>query len=301
MNISHWLNSTGKYLAERRPGAGRIDAEAILGHVTGNDRTELYRDGHIELSRAQEETAREMVERRAGGEPLAYITGHREFMGMAFQVTPAVLIPRPETELLVEKAVEILKEIRNAGGEPVVADIGTGSGAIAVSLAVLLDLPAVYATDKSPEALAVARQNAERLGVGERIVFMQGDLLEPLARIPGFRPHLLAANLPYVPSREIPGLMADVRDHEPRLALDGGGDGLDIYRRLAPEAYGLLRPGGFLVMEIGPGQGAAMLEMLRPGWEAEVIRDLAGRERIIMAQKLYPKGQNSESRSRNPE
>lgn len=285
MNISQWLNSTGNYLAGRCPGAGRIDAEAILGHVTGRGRSALYRDSHIELSPAQEETAREMAERRAGGEPLAYITGHREFMGLDFRVTPAVLIPRPETELLVEKAVEILKEIKKAGGEPVAADVGTGSGAIAVSLAVLLKLSGVYAIDKSPEALAVARQNAERLGAGGSIVFMQGDLLEPLARIPGLRPHLLAANLPYVPSREIPGLMADVREYEPHLALDGGGDGLDIYRRLAPEAYSLLLPRGFLLMEIGPGQGAAMLEMLRPGWEAEIINDLAGRERLVMAKK----------------
>lgn len=283
MKISHWLNRAAKDLAARCPGAGRIDAEAILAHVTGRDRPALYRDSHLELPREQEKTARAMVERRAGGEPLAYITGHREFMGMDFLVTPAVLIPRPETELLVEKAAEILKEIKKAGIAPVAADVGTGCGAIAVSLAVMLDLPVLYATDISPEALEVARQNAKRLGAGERIVFRQGDLLQSLAGVEGLKLHLLAANLPYVPSREIPGLMADVREHEPHLALDGGGDGLDLYRRLVPEAARFLLPGGHLLMEIGPGQEAAMLEMLDPGWEAEILRDLAGRERLVAA------------------
>ncbi|MFZ5649202.1 MAG: peptide chain release factor N(5)-glutamine methyltransferase [Bacillota bacterium] len=292
MDISQWLNSAGKYLSQRRRGAGRIDAEAILGHLTGMDRSALYRDGHLELSPEKEKEAWIMAERRAGGEPLAYITGHREFMGMDFLVTPAVLIPRPETELLVEKALEILKEARKNGeNEPVAADIGTGCGAIAVSLAVLLDLAVVYATDISGEALKVARQNAERLGAGGRVVLKQGDLLGPLAGIPGGGLHLLAANLPYVPSGEIPGLMADVRDYEPHLALDGGGDGLDLYRRLVPEAGKLLRPGGCLLMEIGPGQGEAMLGILGPGWEPEILPDLAGRERLVIAKRRGYKGQ----------
>ncbi|MFZ5634715.1 MAG: peptide chain release factor N(5)-glutamine methyltransferase [Bacillota bacterium] len=290
MNISQWLNKAGAYLAERCSGAGRVDAEVLLGHCTGRDRAALYRDGLEELSPGQEEMFRRLLERRAGGEPLAYITGHREFMGLDFLVSPAVLIPRPETELLVEKAVEILRNVRH-GTEygslpgPVAVDVGTGSGAIAVSLAVMVGCAGVYATDISPAALEVARQNAARHGVAERVDFRQGDLLGPLKGIPGFRADLIAANLPYVPSPEIPLLMAGVRDYEPRSALDGGPDGLDQYRRLVPEAQGLLRDGGPLLVEIAPGQGAAVAGMMGSGWQVEIFRDLAGRERLVIAQK----------------
>ncbi|KJR95971.1 MAG: hypothetical protein VR68_16470 [Peptococcaceae bacterium BRH_c4a] len=286
MNISQWLTEAGKYLAERRPGAGRTDAEAILEHLTGKNRTSLYRDGEDEMPPGLEKPALDLVERRAGGEPLAYITGHKEFMGLDFYVSQAVLIPRPETELLVEKAADILKNFYpTTANRPVVADIGAGSGAIAVTLAVLLNLPMVYATDISPEALNVARRNAAGNGVGERIDFRQGDLLSPLTEIPGFRADLLTANLPYVPSREIPLLMTDVRDHEPHLALNGGEDGLDLYRRLIPVAFHTLHKGGYLLMEIGPGQEAALRGMLRAGWRVEILRDLAGRERVVSAQR----------------
>ncbi|MCL6612692.1 MAG: peptide chain release factor N(5)-glutamine methyltransferase [Peptococcaceae bacterium] len=282
MNISQWLNYAAGYLAGRCAGAGRVDAEALLGHCTGRDRAALYRDGPDRLSPGQEETFRRLLERRAGGEPLAYITGHKEFMGLDFLVGPAVLIPRPETELLVEKALEILKDLP----APVVADVGTGSGAIAVSLAVFLESARIYATDISPGALEVARENAARNGVLERVEFRRGDLLEPLLDIPGFKADLAAANLPYVPSSEIPGLMPEVRDHEPREALDGGPDGLDHYRRLVPQARELLRDGGRLLMEIAPGQGAALREILGPGWRVEVFPDLAGRERLVKAEKM---------------
>jgi len=302
LNISQWLTEAGKYLAERRPGAGRTDAEAILGHLTGRNRTSLYRDGEDEMPPGLEKLALELVERRAGGEPLAYITGHREFMGLDFYVSQAVLIPRPETELLVEKAVDILKNFYPSPAyRPVVADIGTGSGAIAVTLAVLLNLPVVYATDISPEALNVARRNAAGNGVVERIDFRQGDLLSPLTEISDFRADLLTANLPYVPSREIPLLMTDVRDHEPHLALNGGEDGLDLYRRLVPAAFHILNKEGHLLIEIGPGQGAALGGILGAGWRVEILRDLAGRERLVTAQKMGIKGQESESRIQNPE
>lgn len=282
MNISQWLNYATRYLAERYPHSIRIDAEVLLMLATGRDRAALYRDGLEDLSPEEEKEFRRLLERRAAGEPAAYIAGHREFMGLDFLVGPAVLIPRPETELLVEKALEILKALP----APVVVDVGAGSGAIAVSLAVLLDSAKVYATDISPEALAVAGQNAARHGVAGRVEFRQGDLLAPLLAVPVLKVDLVAANLPYVPSGEIPRLMKGVRDYEPRLALDGGPDGLEHYRRLIPQARELLRDGGRLLMEMAPGQGPELKNILGSGWRAEVLSDLAGRERLVIAQKL---------------
>lgn len=288
MKISQWLNNTGKYLEKRCPGAGRLDAEAILGHVTGRDRVSLYRDADFEITPGLEEALRPLVERRAGGEPLAYITGRKEFMGLEFAVSPAVLIPRPDTEMMVEKAVELLKRAPLAGrAGPVIADVGTGSGAVAVSIAVLVKEVRVYAMDISGKALEVSRQNAASHGVGDRVQFLEGNLLDPLADIKGIegRLDLVTANLPYIPSADIPFLMADVRDHEPRLALDGGQDGLDLYRRLVPRAGEILSAGGHLLMEIGPGQGSAMRALLGNAWNVEVLDDLAGRERLVIAKK----------------
>ncbi|MHB8918822.1 MAG: peptide chain release factor N(5)-glutamine methyltransferase [Desulfocucumaceae bacterium] len=289
MNISQWLNYAAKYLAERRQGAGRTDAEVLLGICAGRDRTALYRDGLDELLAEQEGVFRELLERRASGEPLAYITGVKEFMGLEFRVSPAVLIARPETELLVEKSLEFLKPLP----APVVVDVGTGSGAIAVSLAAFLKKARVCAVDISTEALAVAARNAARHGVAARVEFLQGDLLEPLMKIKGLRADLVAANLPYVPSSEMPGLMPDVREYEPHRALDGGPDGLDHYRRLIPQARELLRDGGRLLMEIAPGQGTALRESMGPGWRVEIFNDLAGRERLVIAEKPAVGGQET--------
>ncbi|KJS68497.1 MAG: SAM-dependent methyltransferase [Peptococcaceae bacterium BICA1-7] len=288
MKISQWLHSTGKYLAERRPGAGRLDAEAILKHVTGRDRVSLYREADTEINTELEAHLLPLVERRAGGEPLAYIIGSKEFMGLEFAVSPAVLIPRPETEMMVEKAVELLKGVSipvRAG--QVIADVGTGSGAVAVSIAVLFQGVRVYAVDISGKALEVSRQNAATHGVGDRVQFLEGNLLDPLAEIIGVegRLDLVTANLPYIPSADIPFLMADVREHEPRLALDGGEDGLEQYRRLVPRAGELLSDGGYLLMEIAPGQGKAMRAILGQTWAVEVLEDLAGRERLVIAKK----------------
>ncbi|MHB8155849.1 MAG: peptide chain release factor N(5)-glutamine methyltransferase [Desulfocucumaceae bacterium] len=290
MKISQWLNSAGKYLKERHSGAGRIDAEAILGHLTGRDRASQYRDGDVEISPSLQDTLWGLIERRAAGEPLAYITGKKEFFGLDFVVNPAVLIPRPETELLVEKAIEIIKRTPNLAGSektgPVIVDVGTGCGTIAVSLAASLTSATIFAIDLSPEALRVAEQNAVSRGVVHRVSFLQGDLLEPLVGLSqGGHIDIIAANLPYIPSADIPHLMADVRDYEPSLALDGGGDGLDLYRRLAPEAFKMLSPGGHLLMEIGPGQGAAMRQILGTTWILEILDDLASRERLVIAKK----------------
>lgn len=298
MTISQCLNRASAILKQKLPESSRIDAEAILGHCTGMDRAAIYREGPAELAPEMEKDFWQLVARRAGGEPLAYINGRKEFMSLDFSVNPAVLIPRPETELLVEKAVEFLEKTHgyftgDADHGPVVVDVGTGSGAIAVSLAVMLDSAAVFATDISMEALEVARQNAVRHGLGGRVEFLQGDLLEPFQDISGFKAHLVAANLPYVPSTDIAALMPAVRDYEPHLALDGGVDGLDHYRRLLPSARELLHDRGFLLMEIAPDQVTAVQELLSRGWKVEICRDLAGRERLAVAQKItYKKRKN---------
>lgn len=255
----------------------RVDAEVLLGFVLGCDRLALYREPRREVAAGEAARFEELVARRAAGEPVAYLTGEKEFMGLGFAVTPAVLIPRPETELLVETAVTLLRGV----AAPVVADVGTGSGAVAVSLAVLLPAARVFAVDISTAALTVARENACRHRVADRVVFCAGDLLEPFAGNESFF-DLIVANLPYVPSEEVAKLPRPVR-REPVLALDGGADGLALYRRLVSQARPLLKPGGHLLFEIGSGQGAAALGLLPPAWEANVVQDLAGRDRLVVA------------------
>ena len=261
-----------------------LEAEVLLAHCLGVDRVALYRDPDRLLTADQVACCLGLVERRGRGEPVAYLTGHKEFMGLDLMVGPCVLVPRPETELLVETALQLLAPVPAA---PLAVDVGTGSGAIAVSLAAVHPAVRVLATDVDAAALAVARRNAVAYAVAERISFLQGDLLAPLDT-PAYlgQVDLIAANLPYVPTGELAGLPRDVRDYEPRLALDGGPDGLDLYRRLVPAARRLLRPGGALLMEIGPGQGAACLALLPPpAWESRLLHDLAGRERLVTARK----------------
>lgn len=256
-----------------------LDAEVLLSHVTGLDRAGLYREWERPLSEEEESGFFALIGRRLSGEPVAYLTGRKEFMGLDFMVNPSVLIPRSETELLVEKALKLLPP------SPTIIDVGTGSGAIAVSLASLLTGTVVHATDRSPEALEVARFNAARQGVGERIFFYQGDLLEPLAgRIPATRVDLIAANLPYINKDDLPGLPREVRLFEPSLALDGGDDGLDLIRRLIPASAGFLKPGGYLLMEIGCRQGPAVAALMNSSaWKTDILKDLAGLDRLVAA------------------
>jgi len=286
-----------------------LDAEVLLAHVTGLNRAGLYRESERPLTAPEAQAYRRLVERRGQREPVAYLTGKKEFMGLEFAVSPAVLIPRPETELLVEKACALAQELlfrrreascgeetscrEEAAGfgentpppEILIADAGTGSGAIAVSLAFFLPAAGIYATDCSPTALEVAEKNARRHGVAERISFLQGDLLAPLFDLDlTGRLELIVANLPYIPTAELSGLMPDVRRYEPLSALDGGPDGLALYRRLLPQARRLLSRSGCLLMEIGPGQGEKLGRLLaEAGWRYQLIHDLAGRERIIRA------------------
>jgi release factor glutamine methyltransferase len=263
-------------------GSPALDAEVLLSHATGLDRAGLYSHWDQQLSKEQEALFHKLTRRRRSGEPAAYITGRKEFMGLDFMVNPCVLIPRPETELLVENA---LKRMPPAG---TVVDIGTGSGAIAVSLAFYNHGSMVFAIDCSPEALEIARRNAFKNGVTDRVFFFEGSLLDSLDGLlrPG-QADLITANLPYIATSELRELPREVRQFEPLLALDGGADGMEHYRRLIPQTEIYLKQGGLLLFEIGFNQGRQALHLLHPKlWQAKVIKDLTGLDRLVMAEYL---------------
>ena len=270
----------------------RLDAEVLLRYLLGISRTELYRDLDEALPALVLSRYRELLSRRAAGEPLQYLTGQREFMGLEFLVSPAVLIPRPETEIVVERAVELAqKELSPAQVQSLtIVDLGTGSGAIAVSLAKFLPRARVYGVDISGAALAVAWENARRHGVAGRVTLCCGNFLAPLAALDLFaRVDLLVSNPPYIPREELDNLPREVREFEPRRALDGGRDGLDYYRRLAAGAPAFLRPGGWMVLEVGQGQAAAVQEILgKTGSFSSfrIVPDLAGIPRVVAAKGL---------------
>ncbi|MGI5860792.1 MAG: peptide chain release factor N(5)-glutamine methyltransferase [Myxococcales bacterium] len=277
--IQRVLTWTSEYFERRGIDSPRLTAELLLAHALGCDRVRLFVDFDRPLNKDELATFRGFVERRASGEPTYYITGRREFYGRPFQVDPRVLIPRPETEHLVDAALERLAE--DARGP--VLDLCTGSGAVAVSLAAEREALEVVATDISEAALEVAALNARALGVEGRVELLRGDLYEPVA---GRTFEMIVANPPYVRSGEIDGLSREVR-REPRGALDGGPDGLDVVRRIAAQAPGALRPGGWLLLEIGAEQGEATRAILEAAGlvDAQVRKDLAGLDRIALARR----------------
>jgi len=266
----------------------RLDAEVLLAHALGTDRTGLYTRLHVPLSLEQQETFRVLFQRRMQREPLQYITGVREFWSLEFKVDLRVLIPRPETEVVVETALRLLSQSAIRNPQSAILDIGTGSGCIAIVLAKELPQAEVWATDVSADALAVAGENARHHGVAERIRFLQGDLFSPLAgKEDGF--DLIVANPPYIARPELAALQPEVRDWEPLAALDGGPDGLDFYRRLLHEGPTYLRTGGWLVMEIGHGQGTAVLRLARERRDladCRCVSDYAAGERVVIACKV---------------
>jgi len=283
LNIRDSLIQATRYLRGAGSLTPRLDAEVLLTHVLDRDRVYLYREADLVLDADCERRYWRIVERRAGAEPVAYLIGRKEFMGLDFSVGPHVLIPRPETEMMVEKALEILT---GWTGQRAVVDVGTGSGAVAVSLARLAPPDTVvHAVDISPQALDIALANAVKHKVA--VVFHTGDLLAPLqgTLMPG-SVTVITANLPYIPSSDMDNLPRDVRCYEPALALDGGTDGLELYRRLIPQAETWLAPGGQLLMEIGPEQGEQALALLAaPRWQASLFVDLAGRPRLVCGVK----------------
>lgn len=270
---------TAGYFREKGIASPRLEAELLLAHALGTTRMGLYLDFDKPLDREEVARYRTLVRRRARGEPSAYLVGGREFWSLCFEVGPGVLIPRPETEHLVEEA---LGEMGEAGR---FLDLGTGSGAIAVAL--LTERPGwtAVAVEISPPAADVARRNAEKLGVADRLDLREGSLFGP---VEGERFDLIVSNPPYIPSGEIEALAAEVAHHEPREALDGGADGLDLIREIAAGAPARLAPGGRLIVEFGADQGERVRRIAEDSagyGEVEIVKDYAGRDRVLLARR----------------
>ena len=258
-----------------------LDTEVLARHVLGWDRARLIACWRDPAPAEFTEDFLRLVARRASREPVSYITGRREFWGLEFEVTPDVLIPRPETELVVEAALRFSREVRVPAS---VIDVGTGSGCIAIALARELPLSHVVATDISPAALAVARRNAARLGVEHRLTLINGDLLDGT---PGAA-DLIVSNPPYVPAGDAPGLQPEVGRYEPPVALFGGdGDGLDVVRRLLAGASTRISPDGRIIVEFGFGQAPALrLAAEKAGWDmVDMIPDLQGIPRVAVLRR----------------
>lgn len=271
------LDWTRGHFAEKGLGTPRLDAEVLMAHVLGLPRVMLYARYDQPLVETELAQIRQLVARRAQREPVAYLTGRREFFSLELEVNRDVLIPRPDTELLVQLTLAALEDHIH----PSVVDVGSGSGCVAIAIAANHPTARVVGLDLSPETLVVAKRNALRRGVSDRVGFEQSDLL---ANLPASAHPVdaVVANLPYIPSRELEDVMADVRDHEPRLALDGGPDGLAIIRRLIATAPPLLHPKGFLALEAGPAQVPAVADLLAAAGLGAVQchKDLAGHARV---------------------
>src|SRR5947209_13882725 len=276
------LQWTADFLAKKGVESPRLDAQILLAHVMDCKKIELIARSDEEPTEAERATFKDLIRRRVEGWPVAYLVGRREFYLLPFEVTPAVLIPRPDTETLVLEALNRLKGL----AAPSVLDLGTGSGCIAVSVAHQAKAARVTAVDVSPDALAVARRNAAAHGVADRTAFLAGDLFAPLPADAAF--DLIVSNPPYVTPGELADLAPEVRDHEPRVALDGGPDGLAFYRRIAADAGRFLRPGGSVLVEVGWTQEPAVRAIFEARPELAVgpaVKDMAGRLRVVTARK----------------
>jgi release factor glutamine methyltransferase len=273
-------------LREAQVPSHTLAAELLLMHALGRDRTWLYSHPEVLLAPGQVETYFALIARRSTGEPTQYLTGKQEFWGLEFEVNRDVLIPRPETEHVVEVALERIRKGGIGNAHLRIADVGTGSGCIAVALARELPDAEIFATDISAAALEVARRNAARHGVTARIHFLECDLLQGVACS---SLDMVVSNPPYVAGREADALAREVREHEPHLALFGGAAGTEIYARLIEQASALLRPGGILVLELGYDSAAHVEALLGddPAWtDVAITNDLAGIPRVIAARKI---------------
>ncbi|MCI0681887.1 MAG: peptide chain release factor N(5)-glutamine methyltransferase [Gemmataceae bacterium] len=282
------LDWTAKHLSQKGIEYPRLDAEVLLAHAAGCKRIDLYGTRFADVATAeQRQKYRELIQKRIEGCPVAYLVGNKEFFGLGFTVTPAVLIPRPDTEHVVMECVALAKPAAaKSAPAPRIVDIGTGSGNLAVTLARELPQAAVTAIDRSPDALAVARHNASRHGVAERIRFLEGDLFGTLP--PDERFDFVVSNPPYIPHDEIAKLPVGVRSYEPHQALDGGPDGFAVFRRLVEEGRSRLHPGGWLIVEIGAPQEATARQHVEamPDYElAATVRDYSGHPRVLKARR----------------
>ncbi len=282
MRLGETLQSAIRFLTDESVPSPRMNAEVLLMFVLSVDRAYLYAHPERELTAEEGSRYNETLHERATGKPAQYITGHQEFWGMDLIVTPAVLIPRPETEHVIETVMELAKEFPAR----TIVDVGTGSGCIALALAQELPQAQVLATDISTESLEVAKANAARHQLEKRVSFVAADLLSrDGGSYVSAEVDFVVSNPPYVSEEERDKVQREVRKFEPNVAVFGGPHGLEIYRRLIPEAHGVLRPGGWLVMEIGFSQEEQIRELLRDWAEVRVTADLQGIPRVLAARK----------------
>ena len=288
--VAELLGWTEGHLKRLGFATPRLDAEVLLAHALGAKRLDLYTGWSKVVESAERARFRESVQRRSRHEPVAYITGSKEFYSLAFEVTTAVLVPRPETEHLIDLLVARIKPGDPESAPLQILDLGTGSGCLAITAAVKFAAAQVVAVDVSEAALAVARRNAERHGVADRVRFLEGDLFAPLSALgPESRFDAILSNPPYIRAGEFQGLEADVRDHEPRLALvdhrDGrDGDGTSFHRAIVARSREFLLPGGFLAVEVGMGQAEPVATLFQQaGLESiETIRDYGNVARVVL-------------------
>ncbi len=275
MTVAEALQQGTALLQESGSPTARLDAEVLLAHVLGLRRVDLYMHPARTLMPSEKATFQDLLRRRVAQEPVSYLVGKKEFFGLTLRVDRRVMIPRPETEVLVERALACARALER--DQVLIADLGTGSGCIAVALAHALPQARFYATDISPEAGEVARENFRRYGLEERVIFLEGDLCTVLPE----RVDLLVSNPPYTVWEDLP---VGITAYEPRLALDGGPDGLAVYRRLLPQVPEYVRPGGFVLLELGDGQAQEVLVLAQeacPGCPRRTWPDYAGIERVL--------------------
>jgi release factor glutamine methyltransferase len=280
MILSEALQSTTQRLLRTRIDDASVEAELLLGHVLGISKTQLYTEPERALTSAETKHLRRLLQRRLDHEPTAYVLGHCEFYGIDFCVDCHTFIPRPETEILVEQAVEFTHRISHPGKQITIADVGTGCGAIAVNLALALPQAKIYATDISTSALRVAGMNCRRHGVNSQVELLQGNLLEPLPQ----PVDMIVANLPYIKDWEFRDLSPEIRKFEPTIALAGGEDGLDKIQQMLEQMPGKLNYGACFLLEIGQEQGEMVTSLIKsyfPQAIIDLVRDLGDIERVV--------------------
>jgi release factor glutamine methyltransferase len=278
------IQKSTEFLTKKGVESPRLQAELLLAHLLKLPRMRLYLNFERVLTQAELDDFRELIKRRGLREPLQHIVGSTSFCGLEMAVNRRVLIPRPETEILAELGWQFLSQLSTLNSQPITAlDFGTGSGCLAIALAVKCPAAQVWAIDVSLEALELAKQNAARHNVADQIQFLEGDSFDVLPE--KTRLDLIISNPPYIPSAEIAALQPEVRDFDPRRALDGGSDGLDYFRRLSSTTGGFLKPGGRMMLEFGDGQADAIRNIFElQKWIVEAVKeDYTGRPRVLIA------------------